>query len=142
MTPPHDAVWKAHASKLEWMTATFVPTKKLFGVWERCWSQGPGHRPWIGVFTSSNVWTSVIARCHANPIGCRAFFLRIAIVLPGSIGLCWGQLLSPPCTCFCGMPMEFSCTCAPLVQQLRDKGILLTAKALGFQDHDGWTFGY
>ena len=29
MTPPQDAVLKAQASKLEWMTATFVPTKKL-----------------------------------------------------------------------------------------------------------------
>ena len=85
----------------------FVPTKKLSGAWERCSSQGPGHRPWIGVMTSSSVWTSVIARCHTNPIGGSVgFFLRIAIVLPGSIGLCWGQLLSPPCTCFCGMPRE------------------------------------
>ena len=30
----------------------------------------------------------------------------------------------------------------PLIQQLRDKGIPLTAKALGFQHHDGWTCGY
>ena len=69
MTPPHDAVLKAQASKLGWMTATFVPTKKLFVAWDRCSSQGPGHRPWIGVMTSSSVWTSVLARCHANAIG-------------------------------------------------------------------------
>ena len=30
----------------------------------------------------------------------------------------------------------------PLIQQLRDKGIPLTAKALGFQNHDGWMCGY
>ena len=30
---------------------------------------------------------------------------------------------------------------SPLIQQLRDKGIPLTAKALGFQNHDGWTCG-
>ena len=29
-----------------------------------------------------------------------------------------------------------------LIQQLRDKGIPLTAKALGFQHHDSWTCGY
>ena len=69
MTPPHDAVLRARASKLGWTTATFVPTKKLSGAWERGLSQGLGHRPWIGVMTSSSVWTNVIARCHANPIG-------------------------------------------------------------------------
>ena len=37
--------------------------------WERCSSQGPGQRPWLGVITSSNMWTSVIARCHPNHIG-------------------------------------------------------------------------
>ena len=30
----------------------------------------------------------------------------------------------------------------PFIQQLRNKGIPLTAKALGFQNHDGWTCGY
>ena len=30
----------------------------------------------------------------------------------------------------------------PLIQQLRDKGILLTAKPLGFQCLDSWTCGY
>ena len=30
----------------------------------------------------------------------------------------------------------------PLIQQIRDKGIPLSAKALGFQNHDGWTCGY
>ena len=30
----------------------------------------------------------------------------------------------------------------PLIQQLRDKGIPLTAKTLGFQNHNGWTGGY
>ena len=30
----------------------------------------------------------------------------------------------------------------PLIQQLRDKGIPQTVKALGFQHHDGWTCGY
>ena len=60
MTPPHDAVLEAHASKLRWMTATFMPTKKLSGAWERCSSQGPSHKSWIGVMTSSSVWTSVI----------------------------------------------------------------------------------
>ena len=39
MTPPHDAILKAHASKLGWMTPTFVRTKKLSGAWERAWSQ-------------------------------------------------------------------------------------------------------
>ena len=44
MTPPHNAVLKAQASKLGWMTATFVATKKF--VWcmgemlrLRAWSQ-------------------------------------------------------------------------------------------------------
>ena len=69
MTQPHDAILKAQASKLGWMTAAFVPTKKLSDAWERCSSQGPRQRPWIGVITSSSVWTSVIARCHPNPIG-------------------------------------------------------------------------
>ena len=30
----------------------------------------------------------------------------------------------------------------PLIQQLRDKGIPLTANALGFQNHNGWTWYY
>ena len=29
-----------------------------------------------------------------------------------------------------------------LIQQLHDKGIPLTAEALGFQNHDGWACGY
>ena len=69
MTPAHDTVSNAQASKLGWMTATFLPTKKLSGAWDRCSSQGPGHRPWLVVMTSSNVRRSVITRCHANPIG-------------------------------------------------------------------------
>ena len=30
----------------------------------------------------------------------------------------------------------------PLIQQLRDKGIPLIAKASGFQNHDDWMCGY
>ena len=30
----------------------------------------------------------------------------------------------------------------PLIQQLCDKGIPLNAKALSFQNHDGWACGY
>ena len=30
----------------------------------------------------------------------------------------------------------------PLIQQIRDKGIPLTAKPLGFQPFDGWTCRY
>ena len=77
MAPPHDAVLKAQASKLGWMTATFVPTKKLSSAWERCSSHGPGQRPWFGVITSSSMWTSVIAQCHPNYIaGSLRFFFR------------------------------------------------------------------
>ena len=67
MTPPHDAILKAQVSKLGWM-ATFVPTKRSFGAWERSLSQGLGLRSWVGVPTSSNVWTSVIPPCHQNPM--------------------------------------------------------------------------
>ena len=74
MTPPHDAVLKAHVSELRWLTTTFVPTKKLSRAWERSSSQGPGQRPWLGVITSSSVWTSVIARCRPNPIGGNVHF--------------------------------------------------------------------
>ena len=69
MTPPHDAVLKGHISKLGWMVATLVPTKRLIGAWERSLSQGPGQRPWLGVPTSSGVRTSVIPRCHQSPRG-------------------------------------------------------------------------
>ena len=120
MTAPHNAVLKAQVSKLGWMTATFVPTKKLLGAWERWLSQGPSQRPWLGVITSSSVWTSVIARCHLNRIGGSLLFF-LTIVLRGSTGLCWGQLLSPPCTYFCGMPREVSCTCAPLFSSFATK---------------------
>ena len=41
MAPPHNAVLTAQASKLGWMTATFVPTRKLSGAWERYSSQVP-----------------------------------------------------------------------------------------------------
>ena len=58
MIPPHDMVLKAQPSNLEWMTASFLPTKKLCGAWDRCSSQGPSHRAWIGVMTSSSVWTN------------------------------------------------------------------------------------
>ena len=69
MTPPNNAVVKARVSKLGSMTATFVRTKKLSSAWERCSSRGPVQRPWLGVISSSSVWTSVIARCHPNHIG-------------------------------------------------------------------------
>ena len=69
MTPTHSTILKAQVSKLGWMTTTFVPIKKLCGARERCPSQGPGQRPWLGVTTSSSVWTSVIPRCHQNRIG-------------------------------------------------------------------------
>ena len=69
MASPHNAVLKAKVSKLVWVTATFVPTKRLFGARERSLSQGHHQRPWLGVPTSSNVWTSVIPRCHQSPIG-------------------------------------------------------------------------
>ena len=61
ITPPHDAVLKAHVSELGWMIAKVVPTKKLFGAWERSSSQELGQRPWPGVTTSSSVWKIVIA---------------------------------------------------------------------------------
>ena len=69
MAPSQNAVLKARVSILGWMTATFVPTKRSFGAWEGTLSQGPGQRPWVGVPTSSSVWTSVIAPCHQSPIG-------------------------------------------------------------------------
>ena len=50
-----------------------------------------------------------MARCYGPP------------VVPGSIALCWGKLLSPPCTCFCGMPREVRRTCAPLLSSFATK---------------------
>ena len=143
MSPPHNAVLKAHVSKLGWMTATFAPTKRLFGAWERFLRQGSGQRPWLGVPTSSGMCTSVIPRCHQSPIGgdVRFFLKRTTVVNLGSIGVFWGQLLSLPCMCICGMPREVRCTC-PLIPQLCDKDIPLTAKPLGFQCFDGWTCSY
>ena len=52
MTPCYDAILKAQVSKLGWMTATLVPTKRWFGAQERSLSQGPGQMPWDDVPTS------------------------------------------------------------------------------------------
>ena len=135
MILPHNAVLKAQAFKLGWTTATFVPTKKLSSAWERCSSQGHGQRPWLGVITSNSVWTSVIAQCHPNCIGDSDC----------SSGVHWfvlGTVVEPATHMFWWDTKGSELYMRPLIQQLRDKGIPLTAKALGFQHLDGWTCGY
>ena len=62
------AVLKAQVNQPRWMTATFVPTKRWFGAWERSLSQGLGQRPWSGVPISSSRWTIVMPPSHQSPI--------------------------------------------------------------------------
>ena len=90
MTPPHDAILKGHVSKLRWMNTTFVPTERLFGLWERSLSHGPSQTPWLGVPTSSSMWGSVIPLCHQSPIGGSIhFFYERQLFVRGPL-VCFG----------------------------------------------------
>ena len=125
-TPPHCAVLKARVSK------------RSFAARERCLRQGLHQKPWMGVPTPS-MWTSVIPRCHQSPIGggvSFCFFRRTAIVPP----VHWfilGAAVEPTIHVYLPDTKGSDLCMRPLVQQLRDKGIPLTAKPLSFQRLDG-----
>ena len=94
--PCHKAVLKAQAPNLGLITATFVLTRRLSGAWERCCSQGLGHRPWLGMMTSNSVWTSVITSCHANPIaGSVHFYFTNSHCSPGVHWFVFAAILEP-----------------------------------------------
>ena len=132
MTPPHDAVLGAHASKLGWMTATFVPTKKLSCALERCLSQGPFLRPWIGVVTSSSMDKCDRSMSRKPRWWQGSFFFANRDCSSGVHWFVFGAVVEPVMHVFMWDAKGSQLYMHPLIQQLRDKGIPLTAKALGF----------
>ena len=60
----------------------------------------------------------------------------------GSIGLFWGADVGASVRVYLWDAKGSELYMLPLIQQLRDKGIPLTAEPLGFQQFDGWTCCY
>ena len=91
--------------------------------------------------TSSSVWTSVVARCHASPSGgsVRFFFFANGDCSSGVHWFVLGAVVEPAMHVSLWDAKGNQLYMRPLIHQLCDKGIPLTAKALGFQNHDGWT---
>ena len=145
MTPRRNAVLKAQVSKLGWM----MDDRRICAYQEVVWCTGEvlEQRAWSKALGWCADLKEQVDSCDPTMSPKPHWWQHSFFVTKNdcSSRVHWfvlGEVVEPPMHLYLWDTKGSELYMRPLVQQLRDKGIPLTANPLGFQRFDGWTCGY